>query len=70
MTARTQPIIDDAKAASVRVIGHEDSDFIFEHLARQILGADACISTGYIRAGLPSTRPAKQPYRAVDEVPR
>ena len=65
-TARTQSLVDEAKASSRRVIGREDPEFIYEYLARQILGADACISIGYIRAGRPSERPPKPDYVPVD----
>lgn len=52
----------------MRVIGHQDPEFIYEHLARQILGADGCISHGYICAGQPSGRQPKRAYVPVDHI--
>ena len=66
-TAQAQPVIDDAKAASRRTLGREDTNFIVEYLAHRIIGANSCISRGFIRAGCPSAWPAKPPHRAVDE---
>ena len=59
--------VADAQAASVRILGHEDTALVYEILALQLEGALSQISTGFIRGGSPTAHTAKPPHVAVDE---